>query len=221
MAMFCTKCGASLSSISGFCPTCGAPIGSPEATSPTGASTAAPPPAAYGQVGAYPAVPPSKSGGALKVVLIVIAVVVGLGVLGVGIMGYIGYRALHAAGSSFSVGSSAQVSDSDLGVAIYPGAVPKPGAAARVKIGKATIVSASYTTSDPVASVVAFYQGKVGGQAIVNKSVTGTSFESVSTNGGEKDNLVVTVGPEPANSSATQIVILHTKTTSATTPATQ
>jgi hypothetical protein len=172
-------------------------------------------------VGAYPVAPPRKSGGALKVVLIVIAVVVGLGVLGVGAAVYVGYRALHAAGSSISVGSSAQVTDADLGVAIYPGAVPKPGGAARVKIGKATIVSAAYTTSDPASSVAAFYQGKVGGQAIVNKSVTGTSFESVSTNGGEKDSLVVTVGPEPANSSVTQIVILHTKTTSATAPATQ
>jgi hypothetical protein len=178
-------------------------------------------------MGGYPAPPSKKSGGAMKVVLIVIAVVVGLGVLTVGVLGYMGYRALHAAGSSFSVGSSAQVTDADLGVAIYPGAVAKPGGEARVKIGKATIVSASYTTSDPASSVVTFYQGKVGGQAIVNKSVNGTSFESTTVNGGEKDVLVVTVGADPTNSGGTQIVILHTKTTSAaptatpTTPATQ
>jgi hypothetical protein len=225
MATFCTKCGASLTSTLGFCPSCGTPIGSPAATPREVFANAPvqmpPPPAVYGQVGAYPVAPPQKSGGALKVVLIVIAVVVGLGVLGFGILGYIGYRTLHAAGNSFSVGSAAQVTDSDLGVAVYPGATAKEGGAARVKIGNSTIVSAKYTTSDPVSSVVAFYQGKVGGQAIVNKSVNGTSFESATSNGGEKDSLVVTVGSAPANSSVTQIVILHTKATSATPPATQ
>lgn len=219
MAMFCTKCGTALSTTTGFCPSCGAPIGS--VATPSGASAAAPaqtpPPApAYGQVGVYPAVPPRKSSGVLKVVLIVIAVAVGLGVLGVGIMGYIGYRALHTAGNSFSVGTSAQITGSDLGVAIYPGAVANQNGEAKVKIGNATIVSATYTTSDPVSSVVAFYQGKVGGQAIENKSVSGTSFESVTSTGGQKDSLVVTIAPDRTNGSVTQIVILHTKSTSGT-----
>lgn len=228
MATFCTKCGASLASDTGFCPSCGTPIGSPVATPPV-ASVAAPvqppPPApVYGQVAAYPGVAPKKSGGALKVVLIVVAVVVGLGVLGVGTAAYVAYRALHAAGSSFSVGSSAQVTESDLGVAIYPGAVAKANMQTRVKIGNATIVSGTYTTSDPVSSVVTFYQGKVGGQAIESKNVSGTSFESSTTNGSEKDSLVVTIAPDRTNSSVTQIVILHTSSTSSTpttAPATQ
>jgi hypothetical protein len=157
----------------------------------------------------------------LKIVLIVLAVVVGLGVVSVGAAMYIGYRALHASGNSFLVGKSVQLSNSDLGVAIYPGAAAKEGVGAKVKIGSTTMVSATYTTGDPVSSVVSFYQSKIGGQAIVNKNVNGTSFESVTTNGGAKETIVVTIAPTATDGSVTQIVILHTTSSAAATPATQ
>lgn len=211
MADFCTKCGASLPASTVFCSSCGAPVGTPDATprpEPPTAVATPPPPAAYAQ----PVAPPKSSGGALKVILIVVAVVVGLGVLGIGAAVYIGYRALHTAGNSVSVGSAAEVNDSDLGVAIYPGASAKEGVGAKVKLGNSVMVTATYTTSDPVNTVEDFYRSKVGGQAIENKSVRGTSFESVTTNGGAKDSLVVTISPD-TSSGQTQIVILHTKST--------
>jgi hypothetical protein len=55
-----------------------------------------------------------------------------------------------------------------------------------------------------------FYRNKVGGQAIESKSVRGTSFESVTTNGAQKNSLVVTISPDPSHG-VTQIIILHTK----------
>jgi len=206
MAMVCTKCGADIPPATTHCPSCGAHVGTPEASPHPASSTAAPvPPPAYGQ----PA-PPKSSGGVLKVVLIVVAAVVVLGVLGVGAAVYMGYRALHAPGNSVSVGPSAQVSDTDLGVSIYPGAVAKQGMGARLKLGNNVMVSATYTTSDPVSSVEDFYRNQVGGQAIESKTVRGTSFESVTTNGAQKNSLVVTISPS-STSGLTQIVILHTK----------
>jgi hypothetical protein len=143
------------------------------------------------------------------VVLIVVAAVVVLGVLGVGTAAYMGYRALHAPGNSVSVGSSAQVSDTDLGVSVYPGAVAKQGTDVKLKLGNNVMVSATYATSDAVSAVEDFYRKQVGGQAIESKSVRGTSFESVTTSGAQKNSVVVTISPGPAGG-LTQIVILHT-----------
>jgi hypothetical protein len=145
----------------------------------------------------------------LKVVLIVVAAVVVLGVLGVGTVVYVGYRALHAPGNSVSVGPSVQVSDTDLGVVLYPGAAAKQGAGVKLKLGNTVMVSATYTTTSPVSAVEDFYRNQVGGQAIESKSVRGTSFESVTTNGAQKNSLVVTISPS-STGGLTQIVILHT-----------
>src|ERR1035437_4597886 len=135
MAGFCKTCNAPVPFSSGFCPSCGSAFES---------AAAAP---------GYAAAPPKKSGSALKIVLIVIAVVVVLGVAGVAILGYVGYRALHTAGSSFSMGKSADVSDADLGVSIYPGAVRSADGGMRMNLANNLVVSAIYTTSDSASDV--------------------------------------------------------------------
>ncbi len=67
MASFCTKCGAELSPNTQFCATCGTPVTAP-------AAVVAP---------SQPVAPPAQSGGnALKIILIIVAVFVGLGILG-------------------------------------------------------------------------------------------------------------------------------------------
>ncbi len=73
----------------------------------------------------YPPViyPPAKKGpSALKIVLIVIGVFVGLALIGIGFLSYEFYR---LAKSSHMTTSSQPVAASDLGVAIYPGAEQK------------------------------------------------------------------------------------------------
>lgn len=216
MAGFCSRCGAPLSSDTGFCPSCGAQLDG----APANPGGVAPVPApAYGQPivpppPGYPIYPAKSSGGALKIVLIVIAVVVGLGIAAAGIIGFIGWRAMHAHGNSFSLGSNAGVADADLGVPIYPGATRIEKGGMRLKAANNLMVSSAYTTSDPPSAVLDFYRGKMGGQAIENKNVRGTSFESVSVNGNEKDSVIVTVNSDSQlNNGLTHIVILHTKTT--------
>lgn len=219
MATFCTKCGASLASDAGFCTNCGAPIGTAAAPPPPEVAAAPPvqappPPPAYAQPSAaYPVPPPQKSN-ALKIILIVIAVVVGLGVLGVGILGYVGYRAMHAAGNSISLGGSADVTDADLGVSIYPGAVRSSTGSMRLKAANNLVVSALYTTSDPASQVLTYYQSQLGSKEGVNVAVRqngeATTLTSASVTDTAKDSIVVTVTPQ-TSSGQTQIMILHTR----------
>jgi hypothetical protein len=205
MAGSCTKCGAALTSDTGFCPVCGAPIAAASAQS--SAAPIAPPPAAYGAPAAVYAAPPQKSSGALKIILIVIAVVVGLGVVGAAVVGFMGYRALHNAGASFTAGNNAAVSESDLGISAYPGAIHLDQGSMRVKVGNNSMVTSAYTTSDPASSVVSFYQGKLGDNAVVTQTVQGTTLQSATVDGATKDHVLVTVAPNPQG--GTRIVIVH------------
>ena len=235
MAGFCTKCGAAVPSATGFCSTCGAPIGSPLATpapQPPVAAAAPPvaPASAYGQppaAGAYTA-PPNSGGGALKIILIVIAVVVGLGAIGAGIVGYGIYKVAHSVTTdskgngtisvpgigAISAGKDMNVSAADLGVPLYPGATVGEGGM-HMTLPTGSVVTAVYDTSDPVSSVVAFYKGKLG----ANESDVDTANSSVLTSGSEgpngKSGIEITVGPGTGNNSGkTQFVIVHTTSTS-------
>ena len=213
MATFCTKCGASLTSDTGFCPSCGAPIGAaappPEVAAAAPVETPPPAPTYAPPAAAYSAPPVKKSGGALKIILIIVAIVVGLGILGVAGVSYVAYRAIHAAGNSMSVGSTADVSESDLGVSVYPGAVRNPNGAVRVKLGSILTVSAGYTTPDPTASVLAFYQDKLGPAATSRQNGEGTTLTSATVTDSMKETLVVTV--TPSGTAGTVFTIAHTK----------
>jgi hypothetical protein len=154
--------------------------------------------------------PPPRSGNTvLKVVLIVIAVVVGLGVLGAAALGYLGYRAVHNAGASFSSGSSAAVSADDLGIDPYPGATHVDKGSMRASFGGNSVVTSVFTSSDSPADVVKFYQDKLGGTAVVEQSGSGTTLERASHDSGDSDSLVVTVAPDE-QTGQTKIVFVHT-----------
>lgn len=198
----CAKCGAALPSDGpGFCPACGAAVGA--------AAPAAVPPVAAAPPVYAAAPPPSGSGNTvLKVVLIVIAVVVGLGILGAAAVGFIGYRALHNAGASFSSGSGAQVSSDDLGVDPYPGATHMDQGSMRAKFGANEMVTSAFTTKDSPSDVVKFYQDKLGDGAVMNQTVRGTTLERASNSGGVSDGVVVTVSPSEQDGQ-TKIVIVH------------
>src|SRR5713226_9500932 len=76
---FCNSCGATLDSGAKFCNKCG--------TTQPGAAAAP----IFTVPGAAPAAT-AKNSGALKIILIVVAVVVGLGILGIGAVSFVGYR---------------------------------------------------------------------------------------------------------------------------------
>jgi hypothetical protein len=222
MAGFCTKCGASIPSTTGFCPSCGTPI----AAAPGAAPSPAPqqPPAGYPPA-AYPA-PPPRNSGALKIVLIVIAVVVGLGVLAVGSIGLMAWRvsrAVHtdsngnatisALGANISAGKNVVVSEADLGVPIYPNATRGEGGM-HMTLPNMSMVSANYLTDDPQSTVAEFYKGKLG----PNESDTEGSTTTVLSSGREgptgKNGTVITIGPGlGSNAGKTQISIVRTTST--------
>jgi len=194
----CAKCGAALASDgAGFCPACGAPVGAAASAQPVSAPLPPSPPPAYSV-----AAPPRSGNTVLKVVLIVVAVVVGLGVLGAAAVGYIGYKAVH--NGAISVGDSSMTS-ADLGVDLYPSATPVEHGAVRLKMAGHSMVTATYKTSDPPEQVVSFYKGKLGDSAIVNESDRGTTLQVVRSN--DDDHLVITVKPD-ANG-GTAIAIVH------------
>lgn len=216
MAGFCTKCGAPLASSTGFCTSCGAPVGAGVVT-PRAQFPAAPLPPAYGQPGAYP--PPRSSGGALKVVLIVVAVVVGLGVLAAGAFGYFAWRVSRSmtvdnkggvsvpGGGTFSAGESAP-NESDLGVPVYPGAATEKGGVT-MNAASASMVMAKFTTSDSASQVVDFYKSKMGNAAVAVSSGGGTVL---SAGASDSDRIMVTVGEGSGDDSGkTTIIVMHTK----------
>ena len=224
MAMFCTHCGTALPSAAGFCPSCGAVIGTPVAAQPAPAPNPIQvpplPPAAYGQVGAYPVLPPKKSGGALKVVLIVIAVVVGLGVLGFGALVLIGLHAAKTVNATnggtgvtatvpgvgtVTTGTAPALTAQDLGVPLYPGATFDASASATVVNGTTKAVQATYWTTDPVSAVTAFYQSKLGS----GLTVMGLGDETILDYGGGNNTVTIMMDSE---SGKTKMNVIHSIT---------
>lgn len=166
------------------------------------------------------ATPPPKSGSsALKIILIIVGIFVGLGILAAGVVGYGIYRVAHAVhsaadgkiamnlpGGTFSANTTQAVGESDLGIAIYPGATQGKGALHMTIAGK-SMVTANYLTADSKDQVIAFYKEKVGPNA--QSMTTDNGGEFIETNG--SDSIVVTVMQSPnSNDGKTQITIVHT-----------
>jgi hypothetical protein len=188
--------------------------------------TAPPVAAGYPPQNAYP--PQKSSGGALKIILIIVAVVVVIGLGVVGVVGYGAWKVSHAIQlgangnggtvslpgvGSISAGNNV-ASEADLGVPLYPGATTGEGGM-HMTLPSGSMVTAVYLTADPVTSVVAFYKGKLG----ANESDVDTANGSVLSSGSEgangKTGTEITIAPGSGNNNEkTQIVIVHTTTTS-------
>jgi hypothetical protein len=251
MAGFCTKCGSTMPSNTGFCPACGAPAGAGTAASQQGFAPVAvpvaqpvppayppaapgyaqvntgatPPVAGYPPAAAYPA-QPAKSGGALKIILIIVAVVFCIILVVAGVFSYGVYKVAHSVhvddkgngtvsvlGSTITTGKDLKISADQLGVDVYPGAARAEGGM-NMTLPTGSMVSAIFVTDDPVASVVAFYKGKLG----ENESDIDTDNGSVLSSGKQgangKTGTVITVGPGSGNNKGkTQISIVHTVST--------
>jgi zinc-ribbon domain len=203
VASFCSKCGAQLSPDAQACTACGAPVAAAPAAAPV-----------------QPSATPAKSGNtALKIVLIVVAVFVGLGILGAGAFGYFAWRVahsihvsgdrvtLHTPGGNITANASETYTADELGTDIYPGATTAKGGM-RMSLPTGSMVTAVYLTPDSKDQVLSFYKGKFGS----NASVFETPEASVLTiNKGEKESVVVTITKgESENEGKTQISIVHT-----------
>ena len=162
--------------------------------------------------------PPPKSGSsAVKIILIILGIFVGLGIIVGGIVAYGVYRVAHSihkdANGNITVttpkgtitaNSSDTFTAADLGIAIYPGATQGKGGL-RMNIAGKSMVTANFLTPDSPDKVMAFYKDKAGPNAqtmttgsggmitIQNgaNSITVTVTQSASDNNGETQFTIV------------------------------
>jgi len=210
VATYCSKCGTELAPGAQSCASCGTPVAVPVASATPGT---------------LPPAPPQTGGNnAVKIILIVVAVVVGLGIVGVACVGYIGYRvarSVHVSGSgkevtintpggSISTNASETFTSADLGTDIYPGATTGKGSM-RMSLPTGSMVTAVYVTGDSKDQVVSFYKEKFGSDV----SVMDSSDTAVITGKkGENESVVVTVTPNSSQyEGRTQVAIVHTTAT--------
>jgi zinc-ribbon domain len=221
MASFCTRCGASVPEGTQFCTACGTPVGANPAPPPQPAASPA-----WTPVAVAPAQQPvqQRSGGAVKVILIVVGAFVGLGILCVALFMFGLWRvsrAVHVSNDgsvkistpqgTLSAGSSTRVSAADLGIDIYPGAARREGGM-QITTAKGSTVSAIFSTDDPMDKVVSFYKDKMGQGISVFENEQGAIL---TMNGADsKSSVVVTISTDTnAADGHTKIAIMHTKST--------
>ena len=183
-----------------------------------------PPPGYASSVASYP-IPPqpaAQSGGALKIILIVVGVVVLLGIVAAGVIGAFVWHATKAVsnaivhknsngdvtintpGGAITSGSASTISESDLGVAVYPGATRGEGSM-NMHTPVGSLISAVFLTSDSPTQVVDYYKSKIGSD--VSTMETGNS--TVLTSGADSKNKVM-ITVTSGDNGKTRINILHT-----------
>jgi flagellar basal body-associated protein FliL len=153
---FCNSCGTNLEAGAKFCPKCGTSI-------PMAAATPA----------TAPSAPPPQGNSALKVILMLVAAVIVLGILGIGTLTFIIHRIAHNSrvrnrDGNVQVetpfGTVQSTNDPDeavrnLGIDPYPGARVLQGNSAT--IGGMHTVSAQFESDDSADKVAAFYSSKL------------------------------------------------------------
>ena len=192
---FCNSCGATLDGGARFCTKCGT-------TQPGRAAAATP---VFTPARPLPAAP-QKSGGALKIILIVVAVIVVLGILAVGAISFFAYRIaqrsrVHNENGNVrvetpfgSVNTSTDPDDAarNLGVDLYPGAEVVKGTTSNMTMGNMHTAAADFETSDPVSTVAEFYKSKLPNANVV--SSTGDHYAIISTD--KKNMLTINIEPK-------------------------
>jgi hypothetical protein len=215
MASFCTKCGTANTGDNAFCTKCGAPVGATVGSASAAPVSNTPMASAYAQ----PVAPPATGGNsALKIILIIVGVFVGLGILSVCAVMFGIWRvskAVHVSSNggvtvstptgTMTAGNAGTVSASDLGVDIYPGATQQQGAV-KVSTPNGTAITAAYVTSDSLDKVVDFYKGKLGPSASVFQSDKSAVLSETSDD--KKSSIMVTISTEGTNGQ-TKVAILH------------
>jgi hypothetical protein len=192
---FCNSCGATLDGGAKFCNKCG--------TTQPGSAAAAP---VFTSPGAAPGTAP-KNSGALKIILIVVAVIVVFGILAVGAFSFFAYRiATHSrvhnengnvrvetpfgtVDTSTNPGEAAR----NLGIDVYPGAEVVKGTTSDMTMGNMHTATADFETSDPASTVAEFYKSKVPNANVVSSS--SDHYAIIST---DKKNML-SINIEPKN----------------------
>jgi hypothetical protein len=195
----------------------------PVATAPVIAAGYTPPPPPPTGAFAQPAAArPGGGGSALKIILIIVAILIGLGILGAGAVGFMVWRVAHAihVGShggqitlntpegSVTTSKANDFSADELGTDIYPGAKSTSGGM-RMALPSGSIVSAVFVTPDSKDQVLSFYKSKFGSDASVFDN---TNSAMISLKKGAHENIMVSISARPSeNDGQTKISIVHTR----------
>ena len=204
---FCNSCGATLNPGTKFCNKCGAVA----AAGPSAPAAATPSAAA-----------PTGGSSALKIILIVVAVIVGIGILGVATVGIVGYRIAKSAHvrqegghvkvetpfGNVETSQDPQQAAKDLGVDVYPGAEVQKNGASSATFGAIHTVAANFESSDSVDKVCSFYKSR-----FPNAMVT-TSDQNRCTIVSNDQKNMVTINIEP-NGDASKFQITNVSKKSA------
>jgi len=127
-----------------------------------------------------PAPVPTGGSSALKVILIVVAVIVGIGILGVATVGIIGYRIAKSSHvtqngdhvkvdtpfGTVETSKDPEQAAKDLGVDVYPGAEVQRNGASSVSMGNMHTVTALFETNDAPDKVCSFYKSRFPGAMV-------------------------------------------------------
>jgi hypothetical protein len=182
---FCNSCGTTLDAGTKFCNKCGAAV-----------------PAASAPAVSTPAAAPVQGGGSnvLKIVLIVVAVLVGLGILGTVTTAYFVHRAYVRVRDNshveerngnvkvetpFGTVESSQDSDkvaSDLGEFMYPEAEAVKGTSSSATFGSTHTITTQLETSDAPDKVAEYYKSK-----LPNANYTNAQGNTYNIMAGDKD----------------------------------
>jgi len=188
---FCNSCGTTLEAGAKFCPKCGAAI-----------------PMAAAIPATTPSAPPPQGNGALKVILMLVAGVIVLGILGIGTLVFVIHRVAHNSrvrnrDGNVQVetpfGSVQSTNNPDeavrnLGIDPYPGARVLQGNSAT--IGGMHTVTAQFESDDSADKVAAFYSSKLPNASVNTKDQN--NYTIVST---DKKNIVtINIAPEGSKS---------------------
>ncbi len=167
-----------------------------------------------------PIATPPKQNNTMKIVLIVLAVFVGVGLIVASVAGFAIWRVAKAFHRDAKTGtvtvdtpngpitavSNGAVTEADLGVPIYPGAVQAKGTW-RLNSPTGPTVQAHFLTPDSKDQVVAFYTDKLGSGAVTTSSAQSALM---TWNKSNQESVMLSIVQRPGqNDGKTQIVILH------------
>jgi hypothetical protein len=202
MANFCTKCGSALPEGGSFCTACGTPAAG------TGAPAAGvTPPSAIQPSSASP----------LKIILIIVAVFVGIGILTSAVFFFGVWRLSRAVkvspgGGRVSIATplgnlttdTAPVSEAELGVPLYPNAKRSEGSM-NITTPKGSMATYIFTTTDSPAQVIEFYRSKLDAKTNFMETPDGGMITSAKGEG-DKEGFMITVGRGEGGKTAITII---------------
>jgi hypothetical protein len=201
---FCNSCGSVIDAGVRFCPKCGKP------TSAAGAAPqgVVPPPSPMAPAAVPQGQPVAATGGnnAVKIVLIVVAVIVGIGIIGAVTVGFVIHRAIsrthiesrdgnvrvHSPFGNVETSTDPEEAAKNLGVDVYPGSRVVKGSAANMTFGKAHTAAAQFETIDSPDIVAQFYRSKYPSATF--SSSEADHFTLIA--GGKENVTTITVEPE-------------------------